>query len=134
MNSGARLTSDGHLHKLAAFFAVDLPVAEPIAVHASPRTEQPIAQFERRHFQADEQHRLVWPALVDRDVLDDVERQRRFAHAGPGGQNHEFRIVQAAGEIVVVDVAGFDAAVRMLMLHAAIDPRERFVRARRGSR
>ena len=54
-------------------------------------------------------------------------RERRFAHAGPGGQDYKLGIVQAAGEVVEIDEAGFDAAVRMLMLHAGIDAGERLV-------
>ena len=66
-------------------------------------------------------------ALVDGNVLGDVEGQRRFAHAGPGGQDHQLRIVQAAGQVVVIHEAGFEAAVSMLMLHAGVDARERIV-------
>ena len=54
-------------------------------------------------------------------------RQRRFAHAGPGGEDHQLRIVQAAGELVEVDEAGFEAAVGVLALHAGVDAGERFV-------
>ena len=54
-------------------------------------------------------------------------RQRRFAHAGPGGQDHQLGIVQAAGQLVEIDEAGFNAAVGVLMLHAGIDAGQRFV-------
>ena len=64
---------------------------------------------------------------VDRDVLGDVERERRLSHAGPGGEDDQLRIVQPAGEVVEIDEAGFQPAVGMLMLHAGIDAGQRLV-------
>ena len=71
------------------------------------RAEQAVGQFERRHFQADEQHGNV---LLVGDVLGDVHRERRFAHAGAGGQDHQLAVVQAAG--LAVEVAKADSRSR----------------------
>ena len=57
-------------------------------------------------------------------MLDNIQRERGFAHAGAGGENREFAVLQAAGFVVVVGEAGFDAAETVLVLHARIEPRE----------
>ena len=127
MNSGARLTSAAVCTSLRLSSALSWPLRSRWLLTRAREQSSRSPSSMRRHFQADEQHRLVRAALVDRDVLDDVERERRFSHAGPGGQDHQLRIVQSAGQVVVVDEAGFDAAVGVLVLHAGVDAGQRLV-------
>ena len=58
MKSGARLTSAAVWISRRLSSRVELAVAQAVAVDAGTRAEQPVAQFEGRHFEADEQHRL----------------------------------------------------------------------------
>ena len=97
----------GRLDELEAVFLRDGAVAQAVAVDAGHAAQQTVGQFERRHFQADEQHRNV---LADGDVFGDVHRERRFAHAGPGGQDDQFAVVQAAGLVVEIAKAEIAAA------------------------
>ena len=67
------------------------------------------------------------PLAIDRDVLGNIDCQRRLAHARPSGQDHQLRVVQPAGEIIVIEESGFQTAVGVLPLHAGVDAGQRFV-------
>ena len=124
MNSGAWLISRRGVHQLAPLVVRDRAVAQPIAVHLGHRAQQPVAQLDRRHFQADEQHRH---AGVHRRVLGHVHGQRRLAHAGPRGQDDQLRLLQPAGELVEVVEPRLHAAEGVLVIHAGVDAVERLL-------
>ena len=75
---------------------------ELVAVDPRPRREQPLDQLQLAHLEADEQDGLL--QLAD-DVLADVQGERRLPHARPGREDDELRPLEAAGDLVEVEVA-----------------------------
>ena len=51
------------------------------------------------------------------DVLDDVHGEGGFAHAGPGGDDDHFAVLQAVEHVVELEEAGFDAALAAVFDH-----------------
>ena len=87
------------LDQLLPVVAREKAAAELVGVDPALRAEHALGQFEPGHFQAHEQRRHVG---LDGHVLGDVRGQGGLAHARPGGQHDELRIVQPAGQIVEV--------------------------------
>ncbi len=100
------------LDQFAPIVAGKEPAAEFVGVDVALRAEHALGQFEPGHFQAHEQRGDV---AGNGHVFGDVRGQGGFAHAGPGGQDDQFRIVQAAGQIVqVVEPGGYAHAFAAL--------------------
>ena len=107
------------LHEAAPVFLRDRAVAEPVAVDLGGGAEQSVGEFEGRHFEAHKQHGLL---EIDRRMLRDIHREGRLAHTWAGRQDHQFRVVKAAAELVEVGEARLHAADRVLVLHAGVHP------------
>ena len=88
-----------------------------MTVHLRCRAEQTIREFETGHFEAYEQGGLFG---ADGDVLGDVHREGGFPHTGAGGEDDQFRVVQAAAERVEIGEARLHAAQGVLMLHPRV--------------
>ena len=99
MNSGALLSLAEASTSFVPVVAREKAAAELVGVDPALRAEHALGQFEPGHFQAHEQRRHVG---LDGHVLGDVRGQGRLAHARPGGQHDELRIVQPAGQVVEV--------------------------------
>ncbi len=118
----------GGLYQAPAVLGGKLAVAQTVAVDASARTQQAVSQLKGGHFQADDDHGFAAVGTINRDMLSDIDGERGFAHAGAGGKDHELGIMETARQLVEIDEAGFQPAVRMLMLQAGIDAGKRFVK------
>ena len=105
------------LDEVFPIFAGEVSGAELVPVDSPSRAEHPLGQLEPGHFQADHQCGHV---RFDRHVIGDVGCQRRFSHAGAGGQDHQLGIVQAAGQAVEIGEAGRNSG-RAAVLQAVVD-------------
>ena len=105
------------LDQLLAIFARREAAAELVGVDPPLRAEHALGQFEAGHFQAHKQRGHVG---LDGHVFGHVGGQRGLAHARPGGQHHELRVVQPAGQIVEVLEAGGHAHP-FAVLQAGVD-------------
>ena len=54
-------------------------------------------------------------------MLRDVQRQRRFSHGGPRGQNHQLAFMQAAGHFVQLQEAGAEAFDALAGIEKGVD-------------
>jgi hypothetical protein len=92
---------DRHLAELAgdakeqvALVFGQLSLAELVHVHPAADAQEPLGQFELRLFET-EDHDPRLAAIGG--GLGDVQHERGFAHAGPGGQDHQFRRLKTVG-------------------------------------
>ena len=65
--------------------------------------------------------------LIDGRVVADVQRERRFAHARPGGQDDELLGLKPAGDVIEIEEARGDAGDGVSRLGPRADPVHRLV-------
>ena len=85
--------------ELGVVVVAQLATAQPLRIHQPFGAQQPLHQLILGHFQREDGDRHV---VLDRRVLDDVQRQRRLPHRRPGRDDHQVRGLEAGGEPVQV--------------------------------
>ena len=83
--------------------------AQPLGVDQAFRAEQPLHELVLGHFQGEHRDRRV---VLDGGVLDDVQRERRFAHGWARGEDDEIRPLEARGVAIEIDEAAGDSGQR----------------------
>src|SRR5262245_7488708 len=98
------------------------PRAHRLRVHLGFRAEHALHELRRRHLKAQDQYLAV---ERDTDVLRDVQREGRLAHAGAAGDDHEVRRLQARGlQVELLEARGHASDV-LLSLVQPLDVLER---------
>ena len=69
-------------------------IAHFLQVHPCARAKQPLHKLLAAHFQTEDRYRQL---AVDRDMLRDIHRQRRFSHARSRRDDDHLGFVQAVG-------------------------------------
>ena len=72
-------------------------------VDAADRPDDPHRELRGAHFHREHRYRQ---ALVQRDMLGDVDRERGLAHRRPRGEHHHVAGLEARGHAIEVDEAG----------------------------
>ncbi len=106
-------------------FLVEPAGPELVEVDPPLAAQQAVEELLGCHLEREDRDR---GALVDRRVLGDVERQRRLAHRGAGGEDDQVASLQPGGVLVELGVAGGEAGDRLALFRHLLDRAQRVVR------
>ena len=85
------------LHQLLIVLGAEHPFADELGIDAAVAAQEPLGQLLLAHFQREDRQRDLFD---DPDVLGDIQRQARLAHAGPAGDDDHLALLQAAGLVI----------------------------------
>src|SRR6267378_219158 len=95
-----RAEQTGRPRELGIVVIPQLSAPQPLRIDQPLRTQEPLYQRVLRHFDREEGYACV---VLDRGVLDDVQRQRRFSHRWPGGDNDQIGTLEPSRQTIEID-------------------------------
>ena len=96
------------LDQLVHVVGSEMALAQLMAVHPGLSAQQALRQFHARLFEADEKHGgclelAHW--VADNHISDNVQAESGFADRRPGGEDHEFGVMQSGRQLVEIEIA-----------------------------
>ena len=126
MNRGACTKSAVPLARLPPLLLIEVTGAKFLLIHASSGADHAGEQRFLRHFEREYSDGLLLGGMHG-DMLGDVQRQRRFSHGGPRGQNHQLAFMQAAGHVVQLEESGAEAFDALARIEKGVDAALEFI-------